>query len=138
MTDKWQVVGFLCENTIFDQEQRASLIGILPGRLDVPVLPTALSLGAFVRISPLPPANTPIRIEAFYDDLQILDLTTRSVDKPADAANEFGLDALHINIGRMVVMLSHEGVIKVTVSIDGSEPILASALRVRHVQSTPT
>lgn len=129
MTPKWQVVGFLCETTLVDQDQRTSLIGIMPGKLSVPAFPAALGLGAFVKISPLPPPQTPIKVEVSAGGVKFVDLEATSVAPPPDASNEFGLDALHINISRIVVTLGEAGVVKMTVSVGEDAPELVTVLR---------
>jgi hypothetical protein len=130
VTDDWNIVGFLCEATLTDQDKRTSLIGIMPGKLGLPAFPTALSLGAFVRISPLPPQGTPIKIEFHLGSHKLAEVEAASVETPAEAANVFGLDALHVNMGRIIMMLEEPTDIKLTVTVAGSKPVLAAALRV--------
>jgi hypothetical protein len=123
----WRLSGFLCETTLSDQEQRTSIIGIMPGRLSFPSFPSALSLGAFVRVNPLPPPGTPIRVEILLNDTVILDLESASVEAPAEAVNLFGLDALHMNLARVLVQLTEPSVIKLRAGVAGEEPELLAA-----------
>ena len=126
--NKWRLVGFICETTLSDQEQRISVIGIMPGRIALNSFPSALTFGAFVRVNPLPPAGTPVRVEMLLNDAVILDLQAASVDAPDEAVNLFGLDALHLNLARIVVMLNEPSVIKLKVGVAGEEPELLAAL----------
>lgn len=130
MTTTWRIVGFLCETTLTDLDKRTSLIGIMPGRLATPGFPMALTLGAFVRINPLPPKDTPVKITISLDDRDIANVETISIESPPDAANMFGLDSLHVNIGRIGVMVPEPSTMKMLVSVGGSEPELVSVLRI--------
>jgi len=136
MTD-WRIVGFLCETTLTDQDNRISLIGIQPGRLRLNSFPTALGLGAFVRINPLPSADTPIKIEILLDDHSLAVIDAASVVAPPDAQNQFGLDSLLVNINRFIVMLERPAMLKMTVSVGGSEPEVVSAQQIELAETPP-
>jgi len=136
MTD-WRIVGFLCETTLTDQDNRTSLIGIQPGRIKLNAFPTALGLGAFVRINPLPPVGTPIKIEVLLNEHSLAVIDAASVAAPQEAQNEFGLDSLHININRFIVMLEAPAMLKMTVSVGDREPEVVSAQRIELAQPPP-
>lgn len=136
MTD-WRIVGFLCETTLTDQDNRTSLIGIQPGRIKLNAFPTALGLGAFVRINPLPPVGTPIKIEVLLNEHSLAVIDAASVAAPQEAQNEFGLDSLHININRFIVMLEEPALLKMTVSVGDREPEVVSAQRIELAEPAP-
>lgn len=136
MTD-WRIVGFLCETTLTDQDNRTSLIGIQPGRIKLNAFPTALGLGAFVRINPLPPVGTPIKIEVLLNEHSLAVIDAASVAAPQEAQNEFGLDSLHININRFIVMLEAPAMLKMTVSVGDREPEVVSAQRIELAEPPP-
>jgi hypothetical protein len=135
MTLAWRIVGFLCETTLNDQDQRVSLIGIMPGRLVAPGFPFALSLGAFIRINPLPSEGTPFKVSIHLGEQVVASIEGVSVPLPSDANNEFGLDSLLVNIGRIGMLLTEPGLIKMWVSVGGSEPELVSVLRVSQAEA---
>lgn len=127
MTAGYQVTAFFCENILMDTNGRQSLIGIMSTVLHVADFPVVLPVGVFARITPLPPASTPIHIELRIGEKTVASFDGLSV--PPDEGDAI-MPALHMAAERAIINLIEPSVVQLFVRVGDNPNVLAAVLQV--------
>lgn len=129
MTTDYSVFGFFCDLVLTDQEDRHSLIGIMPPIMRITDTPFPLPLGIFVRISPAPPPETPIKLLLSLSGIPIME---SQINAPPKAEGQT-VQAMHLALKQIVVHTATSGHMVLTVAVGDELPQNAISLDIEVV-----